>query len=144
MAAAEALRIAAEEAVREKAELEARRAGAEEAAALEASLRLAEEEARARAEAAAAEQEMQMAMARAAADDPPDVIEFGAAELQQALAAVGAQGEVCEGGFGKVFAAELPSLPGWGRVAIKLATSMDLAALLREVQLLRECRHPNV
>ena len=66
-----------------------------------------------------------MAMARAAADDPPDGIEIGTSELQQALDAVGAKGEVGEGGFGKVFAAELPSLPRWGRVAIKLATSID-------------------
>jgi hypothetical protein len=44
-------------------------------------------------------------MARAAADSPPDVIEFGAAEVQQALDAVGAQGEVREGGFGKVLTA---------------------------------------
>ena len=49
-----------------------------------------------------------------------------------------------EGGFGKVFAAELPLLPGLGHVAIKLATSMDPSALLHEVELLRQCRHPNV
>ena len=54
-----------------------------------------------------------MAMARAAAGVPADVIEIDAAELHQALIALGAQGEVGEGGFGKVFAAELPSLPGW-------------------------------
>ena len=135
---------AATEAAREQDERDARRAGAEEAAALGASLRREEQETRTRAATAAAEQERQMAMARAAADDPPNVIEIGATELQQALDAVDTHGEVGEGGFGKVFAAELPSLPGWGRVAIKLATSMDPSALLQEVQLLRECRHPNV
>ena len=67
--------------------------------------RLAVDEALARAGAAELELERQMAMARAAADAPPDVIEFGAAEVQQALDAVGAQGEVREGGFGKVFTA---------------------------------------
>ena len=142
--ATEKAQMAATEAAREMAEREARRAGAEEAAAHVASLRWEEQEAHTRAAAAAAEQERQMAMARAAADDPPNVIEIRAAELQHALDAAGAQGEVGEGGFGKVFAAELPSLPGWGRVAIKLATSMDPSALLHEVQLLRECRHPNV
>jgi hypothetical protein len=142
--ATEKAQRAAKEARREQAELSARWAGAEEAAALGASLRQAEQEARTRAAAAAAEQERQMAMARAAAEDPPNVIEIRAAELQQALHTVGAQGEVGQGGFGKVFAAELPSLPGWGRVAIKLATSMDPSALLQEVQLLRECHHPNV
>jgi serine/threonine protein kinase/tetratricopeptide (TPR) repeat protein len=93
-----------------------------------------------------AAEEAHMAMARAAADGPPIVIEIRATELQMALDAIGAQGQVGEGGFGKVFAAELPSLPGWGRVAIKLATSMDMdpSALLHEVQLLRKCSHPNV
>ena len=56
-------------------------------------------------------------MARAAADDPPDVIEIDAAELQQALDAVGLQGEVGEGGFGKVFAASV----GGGRVPAQAA-----------------------
>ena len=110
------------------AEEEARRAAAEETAALEAVRRLVEKEVPARA--AAAEEEQQMAMVRAAADDSPNVIEIGAAKLQQAFEAVGSQGEVGEGGFGKVFAAQLSSLPGWCRVAIKLATSMDLSALL--------------
>ena len=53
-----------------------------------------------------------MAMARAAADNPPDMIDIDASDLRQALDAVGAHCEVGEGGFGKVFAAELPSLPG--------------------------------
>ena len=65
-----------------------------------------------------------MAMVRAAANNPLDVIEVGAAEVQQALDAVGAQGEVGKGGFGKVYAAELPCLPRRGRVAIKRATGM--------------------
>ncbi len=64
----EARRVAAAEAARENAEREARRAGAEEAAALEASRRLADEEARALADAAAAEQERQMAIARGRGD----------------------------------------------------------------------------
>ena len=85
-----------------------------------------------------------MAMLLAAADDPPDVIEIGTAEVQQALDAVDAQGKVGEGGFGKVFAAKLLSLPRWGRIAIKHATSMDPSAVLQEMQLLRQCRHPNV
>ena len=118
-------------------------AGVEEASTLSAR-RLMEHEAPITAGAVAAEQERQMAMVRAAADDPPKVIAIHAAELEQVLNAVGANGEVGEGGFGKVFAAELPSLPGWGRVAIKLATNMNPSALLQEVQLLRECRHSNV
>ncbi len=97
-------------------------------------------------EEATVEREQHMAMARAAADNPPNVIEIHATELQTALDEIGAQGQVGEGGFGKVFATELPSLPGWGRVAIKLATSIDTdpSALLHEVQLLRKCSHPNV
>ena len=46
-----------------------------------------------------------MVMACAADDDPPDVIKIDVAEVQQALDAVGAQGEVGGGGIGKVFAA---------------------------------------
>ncbi len=43
-----------------------------------------------------------------------------------------------------MYVAELPSPPRCGRVAIKRSTSMDLLALLQEVALLRQCRHPNV
>ena len=34
-------------------------------------------------------------------------------------------------------------MPRWSRVAIKRATRIDPSALMQEVALLRQCRHPN-
>ena len=50
-----------------------------------------------------------------------------------------------EGGFGKVYAAELPSLVvRWGRVAVKRASGLQAADILQEMETLRLCRHRNV
>jgi len=68
-----------------------------------------------------------------------------AEEVLRALEADGSDGEVGEGGFGKVIAAELPSLAArWGRVAIKCARKLHAADILQEVATLRLCRHRNV
>jgi len=82
----------------------------------------------------------------AATFDPPTVVAVLAQEVLRALEVAGSNGEVGEGGFGKVFAAELPSLAAhWGRVAIKCARSGPQAAdILLEVATLRLCQHPNV
>ena len=65
--------------------------------------------------------------------------------MLRALEAAGPDGEVGEGGFGKVIAAELPSLAArWGRVAVKSASGLHSADILLEVATLRLCRHRNV
>jgi len=77
--------------------------------------------------------------------DPPPVVSVPAEELLCALEAAGSDGEVGEGGFGKVFAAELPSLVArWGRVAVKCASGLQAADILHEVATLRLCSHRNV
>jgi len=77
--------------------------------------------------------------------DPPPVVTIPAEEVLRALEAAGSDGEVGEGGFGKVFAAELPSLArGWGRVAVKCASGLQAADILLEVATLQLCYHPNV
>ena len=77
--------------------------------------------------------------------DPPPVVTVPAEEVLLALEAAGSEGEVGEGGFGKVFAAELPSLVArWGRVAVKRASGLHAAEILLEVATLRLCRHRNV
>jgi len=77
--------------------------------------------------------------------DPPPVMNVPAEEVLRALGAAGPGGEVGEGGFGKVFAAELPSLAArWGRVAVKCARGMYAADILLEVATLRLCHHRNV
>jgi len=78
-------------------------------------------------------------------DGPPPVVPVSAEEVLRALEAAGSDGEVGEGGFGKVFAAELPSLAArWGRVAVKIASGLHAADILLEVETLRLCRHRNV
>jgi len=68
-----------------------------------------------------------------------------AEEVLRALEAAGSDGEVGEGGFGKVFAVELPSLAAhWGRVAVKCASGLQAADILQEVATLRPCSHRNV
>jgi len=68
-----------------------------------------------------------------------------AKEVLCALEAAGSDGEVGEGGFGKVFAAELPPLAArWGRVAVKCASGVHAADILLEVATLRLCSHRNV
>ena len=53
--------------------------------------------------------------------------------------------EVGRGGFGVVYAVELPSLPGWGRVAVKRALSgVDAREVMAEVSNLRRCAHRDV
>ena len=75
---------------------------------------------------------------------PPPVVAVSAGEVLRALEAAG-YGEVGEGGFGKVFAAELPSLVArWGRVAVKRASGVHAADILQEVATLRLCSHCNV
>jgi len=77
--------------------------------------------------------------------DPPPVVSVLAEEVLRALETAGSDGEVGEGGFGKVFAAELPSLVArWGRVAVKIASGLQAADILLEVATLRLCRHRNV
>ena len=69
------------------------------------------------------------------------------AALEAALEAAGAE-EVGKGGFGVVYAVELPSFSGWGRVAIKRALpgqpDDSVSNMMDEVALLRKCAHPNV
>jgi len=78
-------------------------------------------------------------------DSPPVVVTVSAEEVLRALEAAGSDGEVGEGGFGKVFAAELPSLfARWGRVAVKCASGLHAADILLEVATLRLCNHRNV
>ena len=61
------------------------------------------------------------------------------------LGALEAAVEVGRGGFGVVYAVELPSLPGWGRVAVKRALpGVDAPKVLDEVSSLRRCAHRNV
>ena len=77
--------------------------------------------------------------------DTPPVVAVPAEEVLRALEAAGSDGEVGEGGFGKVFAAELPGLVArWGRVAIKVASGLQAADILMEVATLQLCSHPNV
>ena len=77
--------------------------------------------------------------------DPPPVVAIPAEEVLRALEAAGSDGEVGEGGFGKVFAAELPSLATrWGRVAVKYASGAHAADILKEVETLRLSTHRNV
>jgi len=83
--------------------------------------------------------------AAVALDGPPPVVPIAAEEVLRALEAAGSDGEVGDGGFGKVFAAELPSLAArWGRVAVKIASGLHAADILLEVETLRLCRHRNV
>ena len=85
------------------------------------------------------------AAAMAATLDPPPVVAVSAGEVLRALEAAGSYGKVGEGGFGKVFAAELPSLVArWGRVAVKRASGAHAADILQEVETLRLCSHCNV
>ena len=61
------------------------------------------------------------------------------------LSALEAAVEVGHGGFGVVYAVELPSLPGWGRVAVKRALSgVDAREVMAEVSNLRRCAHRDV
>ena len=77
--------------------------------------------------------------------DPPQVVSVPANEVLRALEAAGSDGGVGEGGFGKVFAVELPSLAArWGRVAVKSASGLHTADILEEVATLRLCHHRNV
>ncbi|EOD35261.1 hypothetical protein EMIHUDRAFT_455348 [Emiliania huxleyi CCMP1516] len=83
-----------------------------------------------------------MAKARDAAENPPAPVELGAEEV---LSALEAAVEVGRGGFGVVYAVELPSLPGWGRVAVKRALSeVDAREVMAEVSNLRRCAHRDV
>jgi len=71
----------------------------------------------------------------AANPDPPPVVTIPAEEVLCALEAAGPDGEVGEGGFGKVVAAELLSLAArWGRVAVKSASGLQAADILLEVR----------
>ena len=66
-----------------------------------------------------------------------------AEEVLRALEAAGCDGQMGEGGFGKVFAAELLSLAArW--VAVKCASGLQAADILLEVETLQLCRHCNV
>jgi len=79
------------------------------------------------------------------AANPLPVVTVPAEEVLRALEAAGSDGEVGEGGFGKVFAVELPSLAAhWGRVAVKCASGLQAADILQEVATLRPCSHRNV
>ena len=61
------------------------------------------------------------------------------------LSALEAAVEVGRGDFGVVYAVELPSLPGWGRVAVKRALSgVDAREVMAEVSNLRRCAHRDV
>ena len=78
---------------------------------------------------------------------PTPGVSVAAEEVLHALEVAGADGEVGEGGFGKVYAAELPSLAmiGWGRrVAVKIANGTQAADILVEVRTLGMCSHRNV
>jgi len=78
-------------------------------------------------------------------DDPPPVLTIPADEVLRALEAAGSDGEVGEGGFGKVFAVKLSSLAGlWGRAAVKRASGLQAADIMHEVAMLQLCRHRNV
>jgi len=94
---------------------------------------------------ACAAEEEERGAALAAPHEPPQVVTVPAEEVLRALEAAGSDGEVGEGGFGKVFAAELPSLAArWGRVAVKCASGVQAADILLEVATLRLCSHRNV
>jgi len=81
----------------------------------------------------------------AANPDPLPVVTIPAEEVLCALEAAGSDGEVGEGGFGKVVAAQLPSLAArWGRVAVKSASGLQAADILLEVATLGLCSHHNV
>ncbi|EOD29392.1 hypothetical protein EMIHUDRAFT_204047 [Emiliania huxleyi CCMP1516] len=83
-----------------------------------------------------------MAKARSAADQPPALAELGEEEV---LSALEGSAEVGRGGFGVVYAVELPSLPGWGRVAVKRALhGAEGGEVMAEVSNLRRCAHRNV
>jgi len=89
--------------------------------------------------------EEEIAAAVTATLEPPRVVTVPAEEVLRALEAAGSDGEVGEGGFGKVFAAELPSLAvRWGCVAVKCASGLQAADILLEVGTLRLCCHHNV
>jgi len=84
-------------------------------------------------------------VAAAATHEHPTVVSVPAEEVLCALEAAGSDGGVGEGGFGKVFAVELPSLAArWGRVAVKRASGLQAADILLEVATLRLCHHRNV
>jgi len=90
-------------------------------------------------------EEEERAVAVAASLDPPPVVSLPAEEVLRALEAAGSDGEVGEGGFGKVFAAELPSLAArWGRAAVKSASVPHATDILQEVAMLRLCSHRNL
>jgi len=94
---------------------------------------------------AAGEEEERGTAVAAAHDDPPSVVAVPAEEVFRALEAAGSDGEVGEGGFGKVVAADLLSLTlRWGRVAVKVARGLQAADILQEVATLRLCHHRNV
>jgi len=77
--------------------------------------------------------------------EPLPVMTVSADEVIRALEAAGSDVEVGEGGFGKVVAAELPSLGArWGRVAVKSASGLQAADILLEVATLGLCSHRNV
>ena len=62
----------------------------------------------------------------------PLVISVSADEVLRAFEAAGSDGEMGEGGFGKVVAAERPSLVArWGRVAVECASSVHTAETLK-------------
>ena len=85
------------------------------------------------------------AAAAAAPPGPPPVLAVPAEEVLRALEVAGSDGGVGEGGFGKVFAVELPSLVArWGRVAVKCASGLHTADILLEVATLKLSSHRNV
>jgi len=93
----------------------------------------------------AVEEEKHATVAAALDDPPPEAVSVSAEEVLRALEASGADGEVGEGGSGKVFAAKLPLLAArWGRVAVKCASGLQAADILLEVATLRRCSHRNV
>jgi len=80
-----------------------------------------------------------------ATPDPPQVVAVPAEEVLRALEAAGSDGEVGEGGFDKVVAAELPSLATrWGCVAVKRASGLQAADIMQEMRTLWLCSHRNV
>jgi len=87
----------------------------------------------------------EMRLWRRPSTTPPPVVSVSAEEVTHALESAGADGEVGAGGFGKVFAVDLPSLVvRWGRVAVKRASGNHAAGILLEVATLRLCSHRNV
>ena len=77
--------------------------------------------------------------------EPLPVVTVSAEKVIRALEAAGPNGKVGKGGFGKVVAAELPSLGArWGRVAVKSASGLQAADILLEVATLGLCSHRNV